>query len=91
MLNLDEVRKLVAALERDLARLESGSEDVQALRDEVEALRRVLNEPSPGQHGVKEGLERVHTRMDSVTETVKADAFKAGNYITAIGRMLGLS
>jgi hypothetical protein len=29
--------------------------------------------------------------MDSVTETVKADALKAGNYITAIGRMLGLS
>jgi len=90
MLNLEEVRKLVTALERDLARVESGSADVQALREEVEALRRALNEPAAGED-VKQGLERVHSRMDTVAEEVKADAFKAGNYIAAIGRILGLS
>ena len=91
MLNLDEVRKLVSALEKDLARAESGSADVQALKDEVEALRKALSSPEPGHGWVKEKLERIHERIDSAAETAKADAFKAGPYIAAIGRILGLS
>jgi hypothetical protein len=89
-MNIEEVRKLIADLERDLARVESGTQDVQALRDEVEALRRALN--APGAHvEVQEGLKRVHTRMDALTDEVKVDTFKAGSYIAAIGRILGLS
>ncbi len=91
MLNLEEVKKLVAALEQDLARAESGSPDVQALKDEVEALRKVLNSSDPRHGWVQEGLERIHERIDAAARTAKVDAFIAGPYITEIGRILGLS
>lgn len=91
MLNLEEVRKLVTALEQDLAKAESGSADVQALKDEVEALRKALNSPGPSHGWVREALERVHARIDSAAKTAKADAVIAGPYIATIGRILGLS
>jgi hypothetical protein len=91
MLNLEEVRKLVTALEQDLAKAESGSADVQALKDEVEALRKALHSSEPGHGWVREALERIHARIDAVAETAKTDAAIAGPYIAAIGRILGLS
>ncbi len=91
MLNLEEVKKLVAALEKDLARAETGSPDVQALKDEVEALRKVLHSSDPGPGWVPEALERIHPRIDAAARTAKVDAFKAGPYIAEIGRILGLS
>jgi len=91
MLNIEEVRKLVTALEKDLAKAESGSADVQALKDEVEALRKELNSSDPGHGWVQEALERIHTRIDAAARTAKVDAFIAGPYISAIGRILGLS
>ena len=39
--DLGQVERLVAALEADLAKVRSGSEDVQALRDEVDSLKRL--------------------------------------------------
>ena len=91
MLNLEEVRKLVNALEKDLARAESGSADVQALKDEVEALRKAMSEPGPSHGWVREALERLHARFDAAKETAKVDAAIVGPYIATIGRILGLS
>jgi hypothetical protein len=90
-MNLEEVRKLVADLERDLAKMGGGSADVKALKDEVEALRKALDAPDPGHGWVREALERIHGRIDAAAQTAKIDAVKIGPYIASIGRMLGLS
>ena len=37
-IDLEKVAQLIDALERDLAKVQSGSRDVQLLRDEVETL-----------------------------------------------------
>jgi hypothetical protein len=55
-IDLDEVARLVGALERDLAKVRSGSRDMQLLRDEVETLKNVLNSPIRRHHWVREGL-----------------------------------
>jgi hypothetical protein len=84
--DLQQVERLVAALEADLAKVRSGSEDVQALRDEVDALKRLLD--SSGQpHGpVHERLRSIHTLMDTLVD----DAIQGARYVAEIGRMLGM-
>jgi hypothetical protein len=91
MLNLEEVRKLVTALEQDLAKAEGGTADVQALRAEVEALRRALNAPEPGHGWLRDALQSLHASIDAAAETAKVDAAIVAPYIATIGRILGLS
>ena len=91
MFNIEEVRKLVAALEQDLAKAESGSADVQALRAEVEALSKALNRPEPSHGWLRDSLQSLHTSIDAAAETAKVDAAIVGPYIATIGRILGLS
>jgi hypothetical protein len=45
--DLNEAARLIDALERDMAKVRGGSADVQRLRDEVEALRKLLDAPAP--------------------------------------------
>jgi predicted nuclease with TOPRIM domain len=88
--NLDEAQKLVDALERDLARVRAGAGDVETLRQEVEALRGVLSVPQPEHADVRERLHGVKSSLESVGETLYEDAVKVGEYLSRIGRMLGL-
>lgn len=88
-IDLDEVAKIVAALEADLARVQSGSAGVDALRAEVEALRRSLGESNP--EISPEKLHRVHGLLANATDSVEVDAIKAASYFTQIGRLLGLA
>ncbi len=84
-MNLDEVEKMVAQLERDLARLPGGSPQVEAIQVEVKALKRALAEPEPPHHKtVRQSLESLRARLD-------ADAASVAPYISWIGRILGLS
>jgi hypothetical protein len=89
-IDLEEVTKLVHALERDLARVRKGSRDVQLLRDEVETLKNVLSSPIRRHHWVREGLHAVRKAVEDGLETVAADGLKAGQYIAEIGRILGM-
>jgi len=89
-IDLAEAAKLVAALERDVAKLQSGSQDVQALRDEVDQLRRLLDTGAPDDASVGHGLQRIHRIIDNAVDTVVEDALKAAGYVTQIGRMLGM-
>jgi hypothetical protein len=84
--DLQQVEQLVAALEADLARVRSGSENVQALRDEVESLRKLLDSAGPQHEPVSDGLRRIHTLMDDLVE----DAIQGARYVAEIGRMLGM-
>lgn len=90
MIDIDEARKLVHALEKDLAGGQSGSVNIQTLRDEVNALKVVLETPDPGHDWVRDALHSIHTAIEEAAETAKVDAIIASRYVAAIGRMLGL-
>ena len=87
--DLDEVAKLVAALERDLAGVKQGSGDLQALRDEVRALGEALDAEPDHQH-VGDRLRTIHGIIDNAVDVVVEDSLKAADYAGRIGRMLGL-
>lgn len=89
-IDLDEVSRLVHALERDLAQVRQGSRDMQLLRDEVETLKNVLASPIRRHHWVREGLHALRMAFQEGLETVTADGLKAGRYIAEIGRILGM-
>jgi hypothetical protein len=89
-IDLDEVTRLVEALERDLAKLPSGSQDVQRLRDEVETLKNVLNSPIRRHHWVSDSLHGVRTVLEEAIDAAIARGLKTGQYISEIGRILGL-
>ena len=89
-IDLDEVTKLVEALERDLAQVRSGSQDVQRLRDEVETLKNVLDSPIRRHHWVSEGLHGVRTVLEEAIDAAVAKGLKTGQYLSDIGRILGM-
>ena len=88
--NLDDVQRLVDALERDLAKVRTGAAGVESLREEVEALRGALSAAEPREEHVRERLHGVRSTLEDVGETLYEDAFKLGDYLARIGRMLGL-
>jgi hypothetical protein len=89
-IDLDEVARLVDALERDLAQVRRGSRDVQLLRDEVETLKNVLSSPIRRHHWVREGLQGMQQSIEDGLDVAKAEGFKAGQYLAEIGRILGM-
>jgi len=83
--DLEQVEKLVAAIEADLAKVRSGSEDVQALRSEVDSLKALLDanaHPAP----VHDRLRSLHGLLDELVD----DAIQGARYVAEIGRMLGM-
>ena len=89
-IDLEEVTRLVEALERDLANVRSGSQDVQRLRDEVETLKNVLDSPIRRHHWVSEGLHGVRTVLEEAIDAAVAKGLKTGQYLSDIGRILGM-
>jgi hypothetical protein len=89
-IDLDEVARLVGALERDLAKVRSGSRDLQLLRDEVETLKNVLNSPIRRRHWVRDGLQGMQRSIEDGLDAAKAEGLKAGQYLAEIGRVLGM-
>jgi len=87
--DLAEVKRLVDALEADLAQVQGGSKDVQALRDEVEALRAVL-QGEPADEAVAPQLHKVHSSLDDLIDSIEAAALVPADYVARIGRLLGL-
>ncbi|HET9403301.1 MAG TPA: hypothetical protein VFO57_01825 [Burkholderiales bacterium] len=89
-IDLDEVRKLVEALERDLEKVQGGTRDVQVLRDEVATLRNVLDSPVRRHHWVRDGLHGIRDGFENVVDSAIAEGLRAGRYVAEIGRILGL-
>ena len=88
--DLDAVQKLVTTLDADLSRLRDGSGDMQQLRDEVEALKKLLDSPAPAHPPVRHALHTVRGTLDREWGTAKSEAFTASRYVAEIGRILGL-
>jgi len=88
--DLEEVGKLLDALECDLEKVPSDSMAVQRLRDEVRTLRNVLDSPVRRHHWVRDGLQGIREVFETALDTAVADALKAGQYVAEIGRILGM-
>jgi len=82
-IDLDEVRRMLDALERDLPKVRGGSQDVQVLRDEVERLRTLLESPAERHHSVRDALHSLRLALEE-------GGFKLGQYVAMIGRILGM-
>ena len=89
-IDLDEVARLIEALERDLGKVQAGSADIQRLRDEVETLKNVLRSPVRRHHWVRDALHGIREGFDNAVETAVAEGLQASRYIAEIGRILGM-
>src|SRR5881296_3340612 len=89
-IDLEKVAQLIDALERDLAKVRSGSRDMQLLRDEVETLKNVLSSPIRRHHWVREALQDMKRSIEDGLDAAKAEGLKAGQYLAEIGRILGM-
>lgn len=88
--DMDEVTRLVEALERDLEKVRAGSGDIETLRTEVAQLRDALGASAQG-GDIATSLHGVRGAMHRAEEELAVDAFRASDYIVRIGRILGLS
>ncbi len=89
-INLEEVAKLIEALEQDLRKVQGGAQDVQLLRDEVETLKNVLNSPVRRHHWVRDGLHGIREAFENGLDKAIAEGLKGSRYIAEIGRILGM-
>ena len=84
-IDLQEVERLVASIEADLVKVRNGSDSVEALRDEVDSLKRLLDADPPPEP-VHDRLRAMHKLMDELVD----DAIQGARYVGDIGRMLGM-
>ena len=89
-IDLDEVAKLLEALEKDLANVQGSEKDIQRLRDEVQTLRNVLVSPVRRHHWVRDGLHGIRDVFENALDTAVAKGLKGSQYIAEIGRILGM-
>jgi hypothetical protein len=89
--DLDAVAQLVEQLERDLARARTGGASVETLQAEVEQLRAALSTATPSSDDVSQGLASVRGRLHDLGDELGTDAFIGADYLTRIGRLLGLT
>jgi hypothetical protein len=89
-IDLDQVKALLDALERDLPKVRGGSQDVQVLRDEVDRLRALLESPGHPHHSVREALHSLRLALEDGMEVAVGEGVKLGQYVAMIGRILGL-
>ena len=90
IVNLDEVGQLVDQLERDLAKARAGGASVDTLRAEVEQLRLALSAAEPSHDEVQVSLHGVRSKLDELSGDLKSGALTGSDYLTRIGRLLGL-
>ena len=90
MVDLEQAAKLIQALERDLAQVRGGAQDVQRLRDEVEKLRNVLNSPVQRHHWVSDSLHDIRSLLDETVDEAIYEGTTISRYAADIARILGL-
>lgn len=89
-IDLDEVARLVEALERDLNKVQGSSRDIQRLKDEIETLKNVLKSPVRRHHWVRDALHGIRERIDGALDTAVAEGIEVGRYVAEIGRIIGM-
>jgi len=89
-IDLEQAAKLIHELERDLAKVQGGREDVQRLRDEVETLRNLLNSPVQRHHWVSDSLHDIRSLLDETVDEAIYEGTTISRYAADIARILGL-
>ena len=88
--DLSEVSRLVDALDQDLAKMRDGSSDLDSLRAVVEQLRAALH-TKPNDHAeLQQTLHGMRALLRKVENELIGDTLAASDYVTRIGRMLGM-
>ena len=85
-LDLTRVERLIGDLEAELARAGADEPGVQALREEVQTLRSMLDAPRARHHWIAEGLHAI----GDATKAVRGEVVREGVYVTEIARILGI-
>ena len=89
-IDLAEVERLVAALERDLQAVRAGHGDLAPLRAEVEQLRAQLAQTDAAPAAMHDRLHGVRAALANVGDELFTDAVKGSDYLARIGRILGM-
>ena len=89
-IDLDAARKLVDEISANLAELPAGGARQAELRAEVEALRALLEREDAQPPEIEHRMKSVHSQFDRYKEELQADGIRAGMFLSAIGRMIGL-
>ncbi len=89
-INVDEAKRLLDALERDLRRSSGDSAGIETLMSEVNELRAVLNAGDQTNDALHSGLHGMRDRLHSLSDELIGDAFQVGRYLSELGRILGL-
>jgi len=88
--DLDEVARLIATLERDLQKVRGSSAEIQRIRDEVETLGNLLRSPVRRHHWVRDALNGIREGMHGTVDSAVAEGLEVSRYIGEIGRILGM-
>ncbi len=89
-IDLDEVARLIEALERDLADAHGDARDIQRLKDEVQTLRNVLHSPVRRHHWVRDSLHAIRDAFEDALDAAVVKGLRGSQYIAEIGRILGM-
>jgi ABC-type transporter Mla subunit MlaD len=88
--SLDRIQHLVSDLEQELAAAPDDSPRMQALKVELEALKKVLADGDTASHQVKQQLKGTHGVLDDLMASVEGEILRDTPYLAEIGRILGL-
>jgi len=88
-INVDAARKLVDEISETLARLPADSSHA-ALRAEVEELKDMLVGSGAEPPEIEDKMKSVHGMFERTKTELQADGVRAGMFLSAIGRMIGL-
>ena len=89
-IDVDAARKLVDEISANLESLPAGGERKAELRSEVDALRALLERPDAEHPEIEDRMKSVHGQFDRYKEELQAEGMRAGMFLSALGRMLGL-
>ena len=89
-IDVEEARRLLDALERDLQGIGGSAPDLAVLKAEIRELRHVLHADGSTAEELQTGLHGMRDRLHDFPDELKGDAFRAGRYLAELGRILGL-
>lgn len=88
--DFDRINRLIGDLEQELEKAPPDSPQVQALREEIDTLKRVLQSPEDKHAHVGEGLHSTRSAFQRFTQTVEGEVLRDSPVIAEMGRILGL-
>lgn len=89
-IDLERAKELAEDMSSTLAEVRGNDVKLLELREEVDALRDVLNGPNAQHFWVTDKLKRIEAAFERAAVELLADGIKAGGYIAEIGRIIGV-